>query len=276
MTRTVQDAAVLLGPLTGVDALDPATMASAGKSHTDYTQFLDAAGLKGARIGVVRSFPGFEPRVLALFEKAIAVMRDSGAAITDPVDLPTAAWNETLPLLVLEYEFKAAINAYLESLGPQAPVKNLAEIIAFNEKNRDSEMPFFGQERLHAAQGRGPLTDEAYRNAVRTIQRGNREEGIDALVRKHNLDALVAPTVTPAPMSDHVRGDRFDGGYSFVPAAIAGYPDITVPMGFVAGLPVGISFFGQAWSEPTLLRIAYAYEQATKHRRPPTFKPTLG
>jgi amidase len=276
MTRTVRDAAILLGPLTGVDPRDPATAASAGQAHADYVKFLDPAGLKEARIGVVRSFPGFEPRVLALFDQAIAVMKSNGAEIIDPVNLPDAAWNDTLPLLVLEYEFKTDLEAYLKTLGPAAPAKTLADIIAFNEKNRDTEMPFFGQQRLHASQARGPLTDDAYRNAVRTIQRGNREDGIDALVAKHTLDALIAPTSGPAWLTDHINGDRFDGGFSAGPAAIAGYPDITVPMGFVAGLPVGISFFGRAWSEPTLLRLAYAYEQATNHRRPPTFKPTLG
>ena len=276
MTRTVRDAATLLGPLTGVDQRDPATAASAGKAHADYTRFLDAAGLKGARIGVVRSFPGFEPRVLALFDRAIDAMKSQGAEVVDPVNLPDAAWNDTLPLLVLEYEFKADLEAYLKTLGPAAPVKTLAEIIAFNEKNRDTEMPFFGQERMHAAQGRGPLSDEAYLKAVRTIQRGNREDGIDALVVKHKLDALVAPTSGPAWLIDHIVGDRFDGGFSAGPAAIAGYPDVTVPMGFVAGLPVGISFFGRAWTEPVLIRLAYAYEQATNHRRPPTFRPTLG
>jgi amidase len=276
MTRTVRDAAILLGALTGVDPRDPATAASAGKSQTDYTQFLDADGFKGARIGVTRSFPGFEPRVIALFNRAIEVMKSGGATIVDPVNLPNAAWNDTLPLLVLEYEFKAGMDRYLKTLGPAAPVKTLAEIIEFNEKNREAEMPFFGQERLHASQARGPLTDEAYRSALRTIQRGNRQDGIDALLAKDKLNALIAPTCGPAWMTDHLVGDRFDGGFSAGPAAIAGYPDITVPMGFVAGLPVGISFFGRAWSEPTLLRLAYAFEQATKHRRPPAFEPTLG
>lgn len=213
--------------------------------------------------------------MLALFDAAIAAMKAHGAVIVDPVNLPNAAWNDTLPLLVLEYEFKAGIERYLGTLGANAPVKTLTEIMDFNEKNREAEMPYFGQERLKASLGRGPLSDQPYRDAVRTIQRGNREDGIDALIIKNNLDALVAPTTGPAWLTDHISGDRFDGGFSAGPAAIAGYPDITVPMGFVAGLPVGISFFGRAWSEPTLLRVAYAYEQATNHRRPPTFKPTL-
>ena len=184
MTRTIRDAAILLGAVTGVDPRDGATAASGGNSHADYTQFLDPAGLQGARIGVARSFTGFDPRVVALFDEAIETIRRSEAVIIDPADLPPAAWNDTLPLLVLEYEFKADLNAYLASRGPAMPVKSLAEIIEFNERNRDVEMPYFGQERMHAAQARGPLTDEAYQSAVRTIQRGNRQDGIDALMNR--------------------------------------------------------------------------------------------
>ncbi|MBI4521436.1 MAG: amidase, partial [Gemmatimonadetes bacterium] len=276
MTRTVRDAAILLGTATGVDPRDSATAASEGRSHTDYTQFLDPAALRGARIGVARSFPGFDPRIITLFDAAVDAMRASGAVIVDPANLPNAEWSDALPLTVLEYEFKADLNAYLAGLGPSARVKNLAELIEFNEQNRATEMPYFGQERLIASEARGPLTDPAYVNAVRTIQRGNREDGIDALMNQHNLDAIVAPTMGLGWLLDHICGDRFDGGGSPGPAAIAGYPDISVPMGFVAGLPVGISFFGRAWSEPTLLRIAYAYEQATQDRRPPQFLPTLG
>ena len=276
MCRTVRDAAILLGAVTGADPRDGATAASEGNAYTDYTQFLDPAGLRGARIGVARSFTGFDPRVVSLFEEAIEAMRRSGAVIIDPANLPPAAWNDTLPLLLLEYEFKADLNAYLVSLGPDAPVKSLAEVIEFNERNRDVEMPYFGQERMHAAQARGPLTDEAYQSAARAIQQGNRQDGIDALMDQHDLDAIVAPTRGLAWMTDHIKGDRLEGGSSAGPAAIAGYPDISVPMGFVSGLPVGVSFFGRAWSEPTLLRVAYAFEQATHHRRPPTFPTTLG
>lgn len=265
MCRTVRDAAVLLGPVTGVDPRDPATAASAGNAHTDYTQFLDAGGLQGARIGVARSFPGFSPDVLAVFDETVAAMRDAGAVLVDPANLPDAAWNDAQPLLVLEYEFKANLNAYLASLGPDAPVKTLAEVIEFNERNADVEMPHFGQERLIASEARGPLTDQAYLDAVRAIQRGNREDGIDALMDEHSLDAIVAPTRGPGWKTDHILGDSLGGGSSAGPAAIAGYPDITVPMGFVSGLPVGVSFFGRRWSEPVLLRIAYAYEQATNH-----------
>ena len=276
MCRTVRDAAVLLGPVTGVDPRDPATAASAGNLHADYSQFLDAGGLQGARIGVARSFGGFSPEEMALFEDAVQAMREAGAEIVDPANLPDAAWNDEQPLLVLEYEFKANLNAYLASLGPDAPVKTLAEVIEFNERNADVEMPHFGQQRLIASEARGPLTDQVYLDAVRTIQRGNREDGIDALMDEHNLDAITAPTMGVAWKTDHIIGDRLTGGSSSGPAAIAGYPDISVPMGFVSGLPVGVSFFGRRWSEPTLIRIAYAFEQATNHRRPPTFAETLG
>ena len=276
MTRTVSDAAVLLGGAVGVDPRDEATSSSDGNFHPDYTQFLDPAGLQGARIGVARSFTGFDPRVMALFEDAILAMRDAGAVIVDPANLPESAWNDELPLLVLEYEFKADLNAYLATLGPDAPVRTLAEIIEFNEQNAELEMPYFGQERMIASQAHGPLTDEVYLNAVRTIQRANREDGIDALVNEHQLDAIAAPTRDLPWTTDHIKGDRLDGGSSAGPAAIAGYPDISVPMGFVSGLPAGISFFGRAWSEPMLIRVAYAFEQATQHRKAPTFAQTLG
>ena len=276
MCRTVRDAAVLLGPVTGVDPRDAATAASEGNFHADYTQFLDAGGLQGARLGIARSFPGFSPEVLALFDEAVAAMAEAGAVLVDPANLPNAAWNDEAPLLVLEYEFKANLNAYLASLGPDAPVKTLAEVIEFNERNADLEMPHFGQQRLIASEARGPLTDQAYLDAVRAIQRGNREDGIDRLMDEHDLDAIVAPTRGPAWKTDHILGDSLGGGSSAGPAAIAGYPDITVPMGFVSGLPAGVSFFGRRWSEPVLLRIAYAYEQATNHRAAPTFAETLG
>jgi amidase len=276
MARTVRDAAILLGPLTGVDPRDEATSASAGNAQTDYTQFLDADGLQGARIGVARSFTGFDPRIIDLFDASIVAMREAGAVIVDPANLDASAWNDPLSLVLLEYEFKADLNAYLESLGPDAPVKSLAEVIEFNEQNADVEMPYFGQQRMYASQARGPLTDRAYLDAKRTIQRNNREDGIDRLMNEHNLDAIVAPTMDLAWPTDHIKGDRLEGGSSAGPAAIAGYPDISVPMGFVSGLPVGVSFFGRAWSEPTLLRVAHAYEQATNHRRAPTFAATLG
>ncbi len=276
MCRTLQDAAVLLGAPTAMDARDPATQAGGRDAYSDYEQFLDPSGLEGARIGVARSFGGFSPEVMEVFEAAIADMRAAGAVIVDPAELPAAEWRDTAPLLVLEYEFKATLNAYLASLGPDVPVETLADIIAFNEANADREMPYFGQERMIAAQARGPLTDSAYLEAVESIQRGTRAEGIDAAMDAHNLDAIVAPTRGVAWKTDHILGDRLDGGSSAGTAAIAGYPDITVPMGFVSGLPVGVSFFGRVWSEPSLLRIAYGYEQATQHRTAPRLLSTLG
>lgn len=276
MSRSVEDAAILLGAVTGVDPRDSATAASEGKALADYTPSLDLCGLDGARIGVARSFTGFDPRIYDIFESAIGAMAAAGAVIVDPADLSPAGWNDPLALVVLEYEFKADLNAYLAGLGPDAPVKSLAEVIEFNERNADREMPYFGQQRLHASQARGPLTDPEYSHAVQTVQRANRDDGIDALMELHRLDAIVAPTADLAWPTDHIKGDRLDGGSSAGPAAIAGYPNISVPMGFVSGLPVGVSFFGRAWSEPTLIRVAYAYEQATNHRTSPTFAEALG
>jgi amidase len=277
MARTVRDAALLLGPLTGVDPSDEATAASDGNAHADYAQFLDPDGLRGARIGVARSLAAtFDPRIVALFEESLAAMADAGAVIVDPADLDASAWNDPLSLVLLEYEFKHDLNAYLASLGSDAPVTSLEEVIAFNEANAELEMPYFGQERMYDAQARGPLTDPEYMEAKETIQRATREEGIDRLVLEHDLDAIVAPTRDIAWLTDHIQGDRLQGGSSAGPAAIAGYPDISVPMGFVGGLPAGISFFGRAWTEPTLIRVAYAYEQATQARRAPTYAETLG
>ena len=279
MTRTLTDGAVLLGAITGVDPRDEATAASEGNAHTDYTQFLDADGLRGARIGVARNFPGFDKRVLAVFDQAVEDLRAAGAEVVDPANIPSmdnANVFSELPTRVLNYEFKANINKYFESLGPNAPVKSLTELIAFNNANPDREMPFFGQERLIASEDAGPLTDPAYLEALSTVQRHARTEGIDALVEEHNLDAIVAPTRDPAWLTDHIMGDRLQGGSSAGVAAIAGYPGISIPMGFVSGLPVGISFFGARWSEPTLLKVAYGYEQATTHRQAPTFVETLG
>jgi amidase len=279
MTRTVRDAAVLLGAACGVDSRDGATAASAGRFHHDYTQFLDAGGLRGARLGIVRNIPGFDDRIIKLFDAAIADMKAAGADIVDPANLPhmeAGSVFQELPLVVLNFEFKANINQYFESLGPGAKVKTLAELIRFNDTHREQEMPFFGQERLIMSEATTSLDDPVYRNAVATIQRMSRADGIDAVMDRYRLDALVAPTTAPGWLIDHIRGDRFDGGDSAGTAAIAGYPDITVPMGFVAGLPVGVSFFGRAWSEPMLLKVAYAYEQATKRRQPPRFSATAG
>ncbi|HMG73537.1 MAG TPA: amidase [Pyrinomonadaceae bacterium] len=273
MCRTVTDATILLGALTGIDSRDDATKASGGKSFADYAKFLDANGLKGARIGVHRKGFGFNDAVDKLMTDCIDIMKRRGATIIDPADIPTQGKFDDSELEVLLYEFKADLNSYLTSLGPRAPVKSLKEIIDFNEQYRDREMPYFGQDLFIKAQAKGPLTDKAYRTALAKDQRMSRKEGIDFVMDKNKLDALIAPTGGPAWTTDWVNGDHFTGGYSTA-SAVAGYPHITVPAGYVFGLPVGISFFGRAWSEPTLIKLAYAFEQATKARRGPQFLPT--
>ncbi len=270
MTRTMADAAILLGALTGVDPRDEATRSSEGRSFTDYTQFLDPNGLRGVRIGVARSHWHRNPRVAKLAENAVAAMKEGGAEIIDPVDLPNREFGGAT-FEVLLYEFKDGLNRYLASSA--APVKTLAGLIDFNERNADKEMPYFGQETFLLAEEKGPLTDKAYQAALAICRRLSREQGIDKAMDEHRLDALVAPTGGPAWFTDLANGDHSGGGSS-TPAAVSGYPNVTVPMGFAYGLPVGISFFGRAWSEPTLIKAAYAFEQMTKHRRPPKFLPT--
>ena len=275
LCRTVRDAAVLLGALTGVDDEDVATSESRGKSYADYTQFLAADGLRGARIGVVRGTFGFNGFVDEIMEKALQLMRAQGAVLVDPAEIETRGKFDDTESLVFMYELKADLNAYLAKLGPSAPVHTLAEIIDFNEKHREQEMPYFGQDLFIKAERKGPLTSEEYLDALKKNHQLARTEGIDATMDKHKLDALVAPTGGPAWLTDLIAGDHFGGGSSST-AAVAGYPNINVPAGYVFGLPVGISFFGRAWSEPVLIRIAYAYEQASKVRKPPQFIATLG
>ena len=270
MTRTVRDAATLLGALTGVDPRDAATQTSSGKAMTDYTQFLDPAGLRGARIGVARQFFGFSDHVDKLINAAIDEMKRLGAVIVDPADVPNGKNLDDSEFEVLLYEFKADLNQYLAGLGSRAPVHTLKEIIDFNERNREKEMPYFGQEIFLRAEAKGALTDKAYREALKKNLRLSRAEGIDAVMQKQKLDAIVAPTGGPSWPTDLVNGDHFSGSSS-TPAAVAGYPNINVPAGYVFGLPVGISFFGRAYSEPTLIKLAYAFEQATRFRKPPQF-----
>src|SRR5690242_10553610 len=226
------------------------------------------------RLGVARKHFGFSERVDKLMTDLIAEMKTLGAVFVDPADIPTAGKFDDSELEVLLYEFKADLNAYLAALGERAPVRSLKEIIAFNEKNADKEMPYFGQEIMLKAEAKGGLNEPAYRKALANTLRLSRTEGIDAVMTKHKLDALVAPTGGPSWKTDLVNGDHFTGGFS-TPTAVAGYPHITVPAGFVYGLPVGISFAGRAWTEPVLIRLAYAYEQATKHRRAPRFLPNV-
>jgi amidase len=271
MARTVADAALLLAALVGRDPRDPATADS--PAAPDYARSLDAQGLRGARIGVARNHFGFNGKVDRLMEDALAEMARQGAVLVDPAEIPNADKLNDPELEVLLFEFKADLNAYLAGLGPKAPVKSLEEAIAFNERHREREMPYFGQELFVKAQEKGPLTTPAYLEALWRCRRFSRTEGIDAVLEKHRLDALVAPTGGPSWTTDVVNGDHFTGGSSSSPA-VAGYPSVTVPAGFVFGLPVGISFIGTAWSEPTLIRLAYAFEQATRHRKPPRFLPT--
>jgi amidase len=272
MARTVADAAAVLGAIAGIDSLDEATAKAKGNLHADYTRFLDKGALKGARIGVARKNMGFHRGVDGLVENAIDVMRQAGATIVDPANLPEADFNES-EFTVLLYEFKHDLNAYLAQLPPGDWPRTLAELIAFNEKNARLEMPYFGQEIFHMAEEKGGLDDKAYREALAKNLRLTREEGIDAIVKKEKLDALIAPTGAPAWMTDLVVGDHYTGGYSSA-SAVSGYPHITVPMGMVFGLPVGLSFFSTAWTEPKLISLAYAFEQLTQARQAPTFLPT--
>ncbi len=273
MTRTVEDAAIVLSALTGVDPRDGYTKQSQGRTHPDYSKFLDPNGLKGTRLGVARKFFGFSGRVDKLMTEAIDVMKRAGAVIVDPADIPTHGKFDDSELEVLLFELKADLNAYLKGLGPTAPVHSLKEVIDFNERNRDKEMPYFGQELFIKAEAKGALTSKAYLAALAKNHRMSRTQGIDAVMNKHRLDAIIGPTGGPAWPTDWINGDHFGGGCS-TPPAVAGYPNINVTAGYVFGLPVGISFFGRAWSEPTLIKLAYAFEQITKHRKPPQFLAT--
>jgi len=274
MTRTVTDTAILLGALAGVDPRDDATDAGRGKAPADYTTVLDPGGLKGARIGVARKYFDSAGISKKLLDSALEELKLAGAILINSADDPKLGEFGEAEGIVLSYEFKDGINAYLASLGPNAPARTLEDLIRFNERNGARELRFFGQEEFLRAQKKGPLTDKAYLDALAQCRRLSRAEGIDAVMDRHHLDAIVAPAGGPAGVTDLVYGDRDVGGSSS-PAAVAGYPNITVPAGDIQGMPVGISFFGRAWSEPVLLKIAFAYEQATKHRKPPRFLPEM-
>jgi amidase len=273
--RTVADAAAVLSALVGVDPRDPQTAASAGKFSTDYTQFLDRNGLQGARIGVLRNFfTGYSNKTDALFERALTALRNAGATLVDPADLPSidALLSDSSETIVLVYEFKRDLNAYLATR-TGVPIHSLADAIAFNNAHASQELQYFGQEWFEIAQS-DPFTEAQYQEALEVGHRLAGAEGIDAALAEHNVTALVAPSGGPAWTTDLINGDHF-GGSSTYPSAVAGYPIVNVPMGFVDGLlPVGLSFIGTAWSEPTLIKYAYAYEQATHLRRAPTYLPT--
>lgn len=274
--RTVTDAAIVLGAITGIDNRDAATLESEGKYHTDYTQFLDATALRGARIGVARSaYFGYSPKADQLIETTLKQLTEAGAILVDPADIPTSKQMETSSSenTVLVTELKVDLNAYLGDL-LTSPVRTLADVIAFNKAHADQELNLFGQELFIEAEATAGSDDPGYLKALAESQRLSRTEGIDAVMDHYQLDALVMPTCSPAWLIDGVNGDYYTGS-STQPAAMAGYPAISVPAGHVQELPVGITFTGRAYSEPTLIKLAYAFEQATKARHKPEYLPTI-
>jgi amidase len=273
IARTAADAAALLGALTGVDPNDDVTKLSDDKAEADYTKYLKSDGLKGAKIGILRA-SGFHPNVQPILESAIATIKSAGATVIDPVEVKTFGKFGDAVSQVMRYEFKATLNAYLGALGPDSKVRSLEDVIAFNEKHRDREMPFFGQETLLQVQEYGGLDGPAYQKARDEARWLSREEGLHAALDAHGLDALVALSNGPAHLTDVINGDRGTGGTSILCAA-AGCPCITVPAGDVFGRPVGISFMSRAFAEGTLIRLAYVFEQLTKARKPPRFLPTV-
>jgi amidase len=268
MGRTVTDVAACLGPMTGLDTLDSKTLGAKGNAKTDYTQYLKKDGLKGKRIGLMKESMGFSGKVDELMRKTVEALKKQGATVIELEPMKDQSYGNA-SYQVLLYEFKDGLNRYFAGLGKTAPVKSLKELIEFNKKD-PVELNYFDQKILEEAEAKGGLEDAEYKNALAKMWKLTREEGIDLLIKQYQLDALMAPTGSPAWKTDLVNGDHFIGGSSSL-AAISGYPSITVPMGFVSELPVGVSFFGKAWSEPTLFEIAYAYEQATKHRKAPKF-----
>ena len=274
MARTVSDAATLLTAMAGTDLRDDATR-DASPRAVDYTKSLDANALKGARIGVVRSqFGGRNDLVSTEVEKALEVLKSKGAVLVDIAEMPNAGKYGATELEVLLTELKADMAAYLAEYAPGSPFRTLDDLVAYNEANKEKVMPYFGQEHFLAAQKKGGLDSKEYQDALAANHRLARSEGIDKVLTENNLDALVAPTTGPAWLIDFIKGDASGGSFTS-PAAVAGYPHVTVPAGFVQGLPCGLSFIGTAWSEPRLIALAYAYEQASKARRAPTYPKTV-
>jgi amidase len=274
MCRTVRDAALLLNVIAGPDPRDSFTADAARHLASDYTADLRVDGLRGARIGVARNLFGFSLHADRVAQRALDTLRGAGAVLVDPADIDGAEAIWTFDSEVLSFELKASLNEYLASLGPNAPVRSLADVIAFNQRNSDRELAWFGQETFEYAQSKGPLTSPDYLAALQMVRQLSRTNGIDRTLEARRLDAIVAPTQSPAWLIDVLLGDNSDLG-SFVAPAAAGYPSITVPADDIAGLPVGLLFIGAAWSEAKLLRLAYAFEQASRARRIPTFLPSV-
>ena len=266
MTRTVADAAFMLGVIAGTDPRDPMT-ASADQHRQDYGAALDPAGLRGARLGVARAYCGYHDQVDRLLEDAIRALKEAGAMVIDPIALPAADEIRPHEAVVMQTEFKHGLAAYLATT--DAAIRDLGDLIAFNRSHAATVMPHFAQERLEAAYERGDLDDATYLEALATCRRLARDEGIDAALARDRLDAIIAPTTAPACLIDWLCGDNRLGGAS-CPTAVSGYPHLTLPMGFVRHLPVGLSFLAGAYEESKLIRLAFAFEQHTRHWQPPT------
>lgn len=275
MARTVADAAELLGALAGTDPLDAATQSGDARAPGSYTEFLNADALRGARIGLLREYWGRHVAIDRILDEAEAAMRDSGAELIDVAELAGIRETNRPGFELMLFEFKAGLNAYLSGLSVDAQVRTLADVIRFNQQHRAEEMPYFGQDILELAEEKGPLTDQAYLDAV-TASRDRCRAAIDTTASELQLDALFAPTTGPAWVTDLVHGDRSSFPSCSSAAARAGYPHVTVPGGSVLGLPVGVSFFGPAWSEPKLVGLAHSFEQATLHRQAPRMRPGTG
>ena len=273
MARTVADAAALLNAIAGADANDKAT--DAGRDHfgQDYTRYLDSGALTGKKIGIARKYFGISYLIDPIMEQSVQVLKDAGAEIVDPVEMPKKGmWPHEGT--VMQYEFKHGLKAYFDWLGDSAPVKSLQDVIDFNTANADRELVFYGQQIMEEAVQKGPLTDKEYTDALAECRRLSRTEGIDAMMDEHGLDAIFSPTSGPAGMTDPLAGDHLLGGNSGFPA-VAGYPHVTLPFGWLFGLPMGVSFWGRAWSEPLLIGMAFAFEQITSARKPPRLLPTV-